>query len=309
MDAINMQSTPLVTIGIPTYNRPQGLKATLDIIIGQTYKNLEIIISDNCSPDSDVKVIAEDWANKDSRVKYIRQLHNIGMIENFNFVMLQAEGDYFSWIADDDYWDSNYIEECIKFFIDSGGDYSSVAGNFVIHDNNKEVKGNYSMDTEAGSALRRMKQYFKDPFPIVHFYGIKPTAFVRLLMPFQNKFNFDSMFMGNCAFLGKMKTLKNINQHYFEGGLSSNREKNLSSAGLPEYYKYFTAFVYLRSIFTTITKEKVYRTKLSWVKRSYYAWNCCLSVLFSKFLIKIIIVDFKQLIFNLVLRRDTLHKK
>src|SRR5882724_1301878 len=238
MVVVNMQSTPLVSIGIPTYNRPQGLNAALEVIVGQTYRNLEIIISDNCSPDPDVKAIAEEWTKKDNRVKYIRQPENIGMIGNFNFVMLQATGDYFSWIADDDYWDNNYIEECIKFYGASGGGYSSVSGNFIIHDSNNEVKGNYSMDTEADDPLRRMKHYFKTPFPIVHFYGIKPTAFIRLLIPFQNKFNFDSMFMGNCAYLGKMKTLKNINQHYVEGGISSNRKKNLSSAGLPEYYKY-----------------------------------------------------------------------
>ena len=306
---INNTRSPLVSIGIPSYNRPAGLNTVVETIINQTYKNLEIIISDNCSPDPGVKVIAEQWSKKDNRIKYIRQVKNIGMIENFNFLAMEANGDYFSWIADDDYWDNNYIEECIKFFRESGDGYSSVAGNFLVYDSNKLIKRKYSMDTESGIPLRRMKRCFKNPYPTVHFYGIKPTSFVRLLMPFQNSFTFDSMFIGNCAFLGKTKTLNNINQHYFEGGLSSNREKNLNSAGLPKYYKYFTAFVYLGSIFTTIMRENVYKSKLSWPKRSYYAWSCCLSVLFSRFLIKVIIIDFKQLVLNLFLGRDTLRKK
>ena len=48
------ESTPLVTVGIPTYNRPEGLERTLACITQQTYPNLEIIISDNCSPGPEV---------------------------------------------------------------------------------------------------------------------------------------------------------------------------------------------------------------------------------------------------------------
>ena len=46
---------PLVTVGIPTYNRPKGLERTLQCILNQTYANLEIIISDNCSAPNHCK--------------------------------------------------------------------------------------------------------------------------------------------------------------------------------------------------------------------------------------------------------------
>ncbi|MBK7374561.1 MAG: glycosyltransferase [Chitinophagaceae bacterium] len=53
------ETTPLVTVGIPTYNRPGGLERTLACITVQTYANLEIIVSDNCSADPRVLPVLE----------------------------------------------------------------------------------------------------------------------------------------------------------------------------------------------------------------------------------------------------------
>ena len=58
------ENTPLVTVGIPTYNRAKGLERTLNCIINQTYKNLEIVISDNGSDDLTVKTILEKYVGK-----------------------------------------------------------------------------------------------------------------------------------------------------------------------------------------------------------------------------------------------------
>ena len=46
---------PLVSVGIPTYNRPEGLRRTLECITKQTYKNLEIIVSNNCSSGPEIE--------------------------------------------------------------------------------------------------------------------------------------------------------------------------------------------------------------------------------------------------------------
>jgi glycosyltransferase involved in cell wall biosynthesis len=61
---MNMENEPLVSVGIPCYNRPEGLKRTLECITGQTYKNLEIIVSDNCSPDPEVERVGREYASR-----------------------------------------------------------------------------------------------------------------------------------------------------------------------------------------------------------------------------------------------------
>ena len=108
-----MDSKSLVSVGIPTYNHPQGLRRTLECITGQTYENLEIIISDNCSPDPETEAVAHEFMEKDSRIQYFRQPENKGAWPNFEFVLEKATGEYFMWAADDDEWEQRYVEACV----------------------------------------------------------------------------------------------------------------------------------------------------------------------------------------------------
>ncbi len=101
---------PLVTVGVLAYNRPKGLQRTLQCMMRQSYANLEIIVSDNCSSDLEVKKVALNAADADSRVKYVRQDCNIGAYNNCWALLCISKGDYFMFAADDDFWDENYIE-------------------------------------------------------------------------------------------------------------------------------------------------------------------------------------------------------
>jgi glycosyltransferase involved in cell wall biosynthesis len=116
----------LVSVGIPAYNRPQGLKNTLKCITTQTYRKLEIVISDNCSPDHDVEKIAREFAGIDSRIKYYRQPENRGSLFNFDFVLEKATGEYFMWAADDDAWEADFVKRCAECLDEGGTDIAAV---------------------------------------------------------------------------------------------------------------------------------------------------------------------------------------
>jgi glycosyltransferase involved in cell wall biosynthesis len=111
---------PLVTVGIPTYNRPDGLSRTLASIVGQSYKNLQILVSDNCSTDPQVQEVIWQWARKDPRVVGFRQECNAGPIANFHFLLAKASGYYFMWAADDDVWEPFFVEGLVDT-LRSGG--------------------------------------------------------------------------------------------------------------------------------------------------------------------------------------------
>jgi|WetSurMetagenome_2_1015567.scaffolds.fasta_scaffold33991_2 glycosyltransferase involved in cell wall biosynthesis len=106
-------SEPLVSIGIPTYNRPTGLRRALECITRQSHTNLEIIISNNASPGNETDLIAKAFAESDTRIKYFRQPVNIGANRNFKFVLSQASGKYFLWFADDDFCDTKFVGELV----------------------------------------------------------------------------------------------------------------------------------------------------------------------------------------------------
>jgi glycosyltransferase involved in cell wall biosynthesis len=92
---------PQVSIGLPVYNGDEFLRESVDSLLGQTYGDFELIISDNASTDA-TEEICQDYASADSRVRYVRQAQNIGANANYNEVVRLARGQYFRWAADDD---------------------------------------------------------------------------------------------------------------------------------------------------------------------------------------------------------------
>lgn len=103
---------PLVSVGIPTYNRADGyLKKAIQSALNQTYPNLEIIVSDNCSSDDTGTVVK---AFDDSRIRYHRHNVNIGPNNNFNFCLDQAQGAYFLLLHDDDLIDPDFVKDCME---------------------------------------------------------------------------------------------------------------------------------------------------------------------------------------------------
>ena len=112
-----MTASPRVSIGIPTYNRPEGLRRTLACMTRQTYRNVEIIVSDNCSPGKETERVVRDFTSSDDRVRYFVQETNRGAISNFKSVLDRSTGKYFMWVADDDAWDPEAVAafvECLE---------------------------------------------------------------------------------------------------------------------------------------------------------------------------------------------------
>jgi glycosyltransferase involved in cell wall biosynthesis len=102
---------PLVTIGIPTYNRAgRTLSATIESALQQTYENIEVIISDNCSIDHTGEVVNSYGSGK---IRYMRQEVNIGSNGNYNALLKSARGDYFLLLHDDDLIDPDFIQTCM----------------------------------------------------------------------------------------------------------------------------------------------------------------------------------------------------
>jgi glycosyltransferase involved in cell wall biosynthesis len=103
---------PLVTIAIPTYNRAESyLRQALTSALSQTYPNIEIIVSDNCSTDHTEMVVK---GFPDSRIQYFKHKKNIGPYNNWDFCLQQAKGTYFLLLHDDDLIDHDFIETCMN---------------------------------------------------------------------------------------------------------------------------------------------------------------------------------------------------
>lgn len=101
---------PLVSVVIPTYNRPEYLKQAISSAVKQTYQNIEIIVSDNCSPENPQNLV-ESFA--DSRIKFWRHPENVGMLKNQMNAFKMAQGKYVASLHDDDIWGENFLAKLV----------------------------------------------------------------------------------------------------------------------------------------------------------------------------------------------------
>ncbi len=92
---------PRVSVGLPVYNGERFLPETLDSILKQTFRDWELIISDNASTDH-TRDICLEYAQRDRRVRYYRNDRNLGSAKNFNRTVELARGEYFKSASADD---------------------------------------------------------------------------------------------------------------------------------------------------------------------------------------------------------------
>jgi glycosyltransferase involved in cell wall biosynthesis len=105
-------TTPRLTIGLPVYNGEKYVAESIEALLGQSFTDFELIISDNASTDG-TGDISRYYEKQDSRVRYFRQSQNIGLAPNHNFVAEVARGELFKWASNDDLYARDLLERCI----------------------------------------------------------------------------------------------------------------------------------------------------------------------------------------------------
>ena len=98
---------------MPTYKRISSFKIALECIRAQTYKNLEIIISNDDFSDIEIDKYIVELMLFDKRIVYFKQAVNLGVIANQIFVLNKATGKFFMWMSDDDLRNNRFIEKLV----------------------------------------------------------------------------------------------------------------------------------------------------------------------------------------------------
>lgn len=113
---------PLVSVVVPVYKVEPYLTKCVTSLVNQTYRNLEILLVDDGSPDR-CPELCDAWAENDSRIRVIHK-KNGGLSEARNYGIEQASGMYISFVDSDDYVEENYIEVCYRTLIEQNADVS-----------------------------------------------------------------------------------------------------------------------------------------------------------------------------------------
>lgn len=110
------EKTPLISIGVTAFNRPEMLKQAIRSILAQSLGNFEILIG-NDYVDEPLKV--NELGFTDGRIKIFNHSQNLGELKNMNFLMNQSIGKYFTWLADDDMMHKDLLKISCEFLINN----------------------------------------------------------------------------------------------------------------------------------------------------------------------------------------------
>lgn len=162
---------PLISIIVPVYNVELYINACLDSIEQQTYKNLEIIVVEDCSTDNSIKAIKSHL--KDNRIKLIQHENNSGLSAARNTGIKAATGEYMMFVDSDDIIDLNLIEACLQGALKSAADV--ILFTFKPFQDGEHTQAVPSLNSRY-KAINK-EEYFKYP----HFAWLKfmRTDFVR----------------------------------------------------------------------------------------------------------------------------------
>ena len=125
-----------IDVLLATYNGEKYLREQIDSILNQTYQNIQLIISDDCSKDNTRKILKE-YEEKDSRVKVYDQDENIGCIKNFEFLLKQVKNEIYMLSDQDDVWMPEKIEKTYEQLENEKADL--VFGDLEVVDSNLEI--------------------------------------------------------------------------------------------------------------------------------------------------------------------------
>jgi len=206
----------LATIAIPTFNRVATLPRAVTSALAQDYPAIEVVICDNASTDG-TEEFCRELAGRDRRVRYVRHAENVGPIANFEAGLAAATGDYFMWLADDDWVDANYLSACIGA-LERG--VALVAGRARWFDSEGEVLAEAPTRLLDDDGRRRIRDFFRTVTKASVYYGVSRTETARSRGPLSEATGGDWLFVAALAATGKVETLDTTSTHRSVGGAS-----------------------------------------------------------------------------------------
>ena len=248
-----MDSKPLVSIALCTYNGERFLKEQLDSIVGQTYSNIELITVDDCSTDNTLKILQE-YAERYPFIKIYLNPTNLGYIKNFEKALRLCKGAFIALSDQDDIWQKNKIEKQVE----------AIGDNILIYHDSKFI------DYQGNPLNKNMSD-------VMNFYrGDQPEAFLFFncisghsvllkrelldyLLPFPDTY-FHDWWMGFVATnQGRIDYLNDTLVHYRQ---HENTDTNILKRDQKKRKK------------VPLSPSELYKRKLEWLKScAEYSFN------------------------------------
>lgn len=241
---------PLVSVGIPTYNRVDMLTRSVESVLAQDYCNLEVVISDNASTD-ETQAVCDEFRRRDGRVRYIRQPTNLGLTANYAAVFTQARGEIYMALADDDWLDPTYVSQCLRTLL-AQPDLMTVCGKSRMYRDQQFLFEGDKHNLLQDSARQRVVRYFMGVGENVLLHGLMRRETVASVPPMPNALAGDWVYIASIVYKGKARTLESTAINKSVAGTSNTWASQTHTLGLPAYQAYLPYLAILVSVFKDI---------------------------------------------------------
>jgi glycosyltransferase involved in cell wall biosynthesis len=188
---------------MPVYNGERFLAKALDSLLGQTFGDFELIISDNASTDQ-TQWICQSYAERDPRIIYHRNAENMGAGWNSRRVYFLARGKYFKWAAHDDFCASTFLERCIEH-LESDPAVALAHSKVRVLDENGNFLEDYEwpMSTDSPDPVQRFRDLLLNDHLCFQIFGVIRMEVLRRLPPQGSYVNSDGVLLAQIGLAGR----------------------------------------------------------------------------------------------------------
>lgn len=306
-----MKKKPLVSVVIPIYNGVKFIDKCLDSVLNQTYKNVEIILSDDGSTDDSLKFIKK-YSKKYENIKYDSH-KNQGLSITRNIAFEMVSGDYVTYLDVDDYLEYDFIEKMLE----DNRDYDIIIGGYRSVDEYGKVFFDYSIEDSVWGRYKRVTVWSKlykvsflrnnkIVYPDIRIFGedvvytmrclsLTDNVIIKQYIGYNNLVNADSItHKENYKIITDVpKMISNIDSFICNNDRYLNENQNIVKY---YYFKILSAYLIELSYFTNyddlkkyyfenkktifdIYKKYKYNKKVKWMKNEKFSVNALVKLL------------------------------
>lgn len=206
---INAQ--PRLSIGLPVYNGEEYLAQSLDALLGQTFRDFELVVSSNASTDSTDDIVRR-YAAQDPRIRLIRQAENVGAARNHDVVFRHSRGELFKWASADDLYARDLLERCVAVLDADPDVVLAHSWTAAIDEHGELIQAmEYPLATDSPRVAERLHSmlFGGDDVPGAiradDFYGVIRSDVLRTVKPHGSHHHADQSFMADLALRGRFR--------------------------------------------------------------------------------------------------------
>jgi glycosyltransferase involved in cell wall biosynthesis len=228
---------PLVSVGIPTFERAEKLARAVESVLAQTHAEIELVISDNASADG-TRELCEGFAARDARVRYLRSPVNCGPTANFNTLFGELRGDHVMLLSDDDWLAPGYVQACLAALRAHPELVLACGRARYVREGEGEgevVKQGVQMQLREPSAPARVLHYLREVDENGVFYGLMGREVLLRAAPLRNVLGNDWLLAAAIAAQGEVATIEEAEIYRELGGTSADFPRLARTLGLPHW--------------------------------------------------------------------------